>query len=99
MASRPTPSLLAKHAPTIRQHRTAGNALVSRSQLAWYGTKSLSWGSPGFYLLKEDSEIEEQLPNGPYDIPLMLHDRAFTADGELDYDHHGHHGATAASSW
>ena len=51
-------------------------------------------GLAGFYLLKEDSEIEGQLPNGPYDVPLMLHDRAFTADGELDYDHDAHHGAT-----
>ena len=51
-------------------------------------------GLAGFYLLKEDSEIESQLPNGPYDVPLMLHDRAFTADGELDYDHDAHHGAT-----
>jgi spore coat protein A len=51
-------------------------------------------GLAGLYLLKEDSEVEGQLPNGPHDVPLVLHDRAFTADGELDYDHDAHHGAT-----
>jgi spore coat protein A len=62
---------------------------------SWRGTgRSLYMGLAGFYVLREDSEIEEQLPNGPYDIPLMLHDRAFTADGQLDYDHDAHHGAT-----
>jgi FtsP/CotA-like multicopper oxidase with cupredoxin domain len=33
------------------------------------------------------------LPRDKYDIPLMIQDRAFTPDGELMYDHHGHRGA------
>ena len=62
---------------------------------SWRGTgRNLYMGLAGIYLLKEDSEIEGRLPNGPYDVPLMLHDRAFTADGEFDYDHDAHHGAT-----
>jgi spore coat protein A len=62
---------------------------------SWRGTgRNLYMGLAGFYLLKEDSEIDAQLPNGPHDLSLMLHDRAFTADGQLDYDHDGHHGAT-----
>ena len=62
---------------------------------SWRGTgRNLYMGLAGFYLLKEDSDIDGQLPNGPYDVPLMLHDRAFTADGQLDYDHDAHHGAT-----
>jgi spore coat protein A len=62
---------------------------------SWRGTGgNLYMGLAGFYLLKEDSDIEGRLPNGPYDVPLMLHDRAFTADGQLDYDHDAHHGAT-----
>ena len=74
---------------------------LGRSATLWYhdhswagSGRNLYMGLAGFYLLKEDSDIEGQLPNGPYDIPLMLHDRAFTADGELDYDHDAHHGAT-----
>ena len=62
---------------------------------SWRGTgRNLYMGLAGLYLLKEDSEIEGRLPNGAYDIPLMLHDRTFTADGQLDYDHDAHHGAT-----
>ena len=62
---------------------------------SWRGSgRNLYMGLAGLYLLKEDSEIEGQLPNGPHDVPLVLHDRAFTADGELDYDHDAHHGAT-----
>jgi spore coat protein A, manganese oxidase len=62
---------------------------------SWRGTgRNLYMGLAGIYLLKEDSEIEGRLPNGPCDVPLMLHDRAFTADGEIDYDHDAHHGAT-----
>jgi spore coat protein A len=51
-------------------------------------------GLAGFYLLKDDAEVHARLPHGDYDIPLMLQDRAFSGDGELDYDHDGHHGAT-----
>jgi spore coat protein A len=62
---------------------------------SWRGTgRNLYMGLAGIYLLKEDSEIEGRLPTGPCDVPLMLHDRAFTADGEIDYDHDAHHGAT-----
>ena len=61
---------------------------------SWTGTgRNLYMGLAGFYLLKEESEVEERLPHGPYDIPLMLQDRAFTADGELSYSHQGHRGA------
>ena len=62
---------------------------------SWRGTgRNLYLGLAGFFLLKEDSAVEAQLPNGRYDVPLMLHDRVFTADGQLDYDHDAHHGAT-----
>jgi spore coat protein A len=62
---------------------------------SWRGSgRNLYMGLAGFYLLKEDAEIEARLPNGPCDVPLMLQDRAFTADGQLDYDHDAHHGAT-----
>jgi FtsP/CotA-like multicopper oxidase with cupredoxin domain len=50
-------------------------------------------GLAGLYILKSESDVDGQLPNGCYDIPLMLQDRAFTNDGELEYDHDSHHGA------
>jgi spore coat protein A, manganese oxidase len=51
-------------------------------------------GLAGLYLLKGDNEIDARLPNGRHDIPLILQHRAFTSDGELEYDHQGHHGAS-----
>jgi spore coat protein A, manganese oxidase len=74
---------------------------TGRAATLWYHDHSrrdagrkIYMGLAGFYLLKGDARLDEQLPHGEYDIPLMLQDRAFTDDGELDYDHDGHHGAT-----
>src|SRR5262245_2989924 len=47
----------------------------------WRDTgRNLYMGLSGFYLLEGDSPVDEQLPHGPYDIPLMLQDRAFGPD-------------------
>ena len=56
--------------------------------------RSLYMGLAGLYLLKGSDDVDGQLPRDRYDIPLMVQDRAFTSDGEFDYDHQGHHGAT-----
>src|SRR5262245_35551123 len=56
--------------------------------------KNLYLGLAGFYLLEGRDELEGRLPEGAYDIPLMLQDRTFGRDGELVYDHARHHGAT-----
>ena len=40
-------------------------------------------GLAGFYLIRDDLEKELQLPSGPYDIPLVIQDRRFNADGSL----------------
>jgi spore coat protein A len=73
---------------------------TGRAATLWYHDHSRDssgrnqyMGLAGFYLLKEDTEIEGRLPHGPYDIPLMIQDRAFTDDGQLEYDHQRHHGA------
>lgn len=56
--------------------------------------RNLYMGLAGFYLLEDGTDMDGRLPGDRYDIPLMLQDRSFTPDGELDYDHQGHHGAT-----
>jgi FtsP/CotA-like multicopper oxidase with cupredoxin domain len=58
--------------------------------------RNLYMGLAGFYLLEDAAPCDGRLPHGPHDIPLMLQDRAFTGDGELAYDHRGHHGATGS---
>ena len=94
MASLPIPSLL-EEARAYEYDNVGRPATLWYHDHSWRGTgRNLYLGLAGFFLLKDDSAIESQLPNGPYDVPLMLHDRVFTADGQLDYDHDAHHGAT-----
>lgn len=50
-------------------------------------------GLAGFYIIEDDLEEQLNLPSGAYDIPLMLQDRSFNADGSLHYPvaHNGTH--------
>ncbi|WP_405142596.1 multicopper oxidase domain-containing protein [Sphaerisporangium sp. NBC_01403] len=40
-------------------------------------------GLHGFYLIEDDSERALNLPSGAYDVPIMLRDSEFDANGEL----------------
>lgn len=42
-------------------------------------------GLAGLYLLHDDEEADAGLPTGDYDVPLLLQDRSFGADGQLAY--------------
>ena len=42
-------------------------------------------GLSGFYLLRDESEGDLGLPDGEYEIPLLLQDRTFDEDGSLFY--------------
>ncbi|GAB7017356.1 multicopper oxidase domain-containing protein [Halostagnicola bangensis] len=42
-------------------------------------------GLAGFYFIESEAETELGLPEGEYDIPLLLQDRAFKEDGSLEY--------------
>ncbi len=42
-------------------------------------------GLAGFYLIRDSEEDSLNLPSGPYEIPLMIQDRSFNADGSLLY--------------
>ncbi|QGN31605.1 multicopper oxidase family protein [Microlunatus sp. Gsoil 973] len=42
-------------------------------------------GMAGFHLIRDDVEDELPLPHGDREIPLMITDRAFKADGNLHY--------------
>ncbi len=91
----PTDTLAPGEARTHEYDNLGRPATLWYHDHSWPATgRNLYMGLAGFYLLQEDSELESQLPNGPLDVPLMLHDRAFTTDGQLDYDHDRHHGAT-----
>ncbi|RJS95224.1 multicopper oxidase family protein [Salinisphaera sp. Q1T1-3] len=77
---------------------TPGNARTSRypngqpATTLWYhdhamGTARLNHyaGLMGFYLIRDAQEAALALPRGGYEIPLMLTDRSFGADGSLYY--------------
>jgi spore coat protein A, manganese oxidase len=42
-------------------------------------------GLAGFYLIRDPEEDSLNLPSGVYEIPLMIQDRSFAADGSLLY--------------
>jgi spore coat protein A, manganese oxidase len=50
-------------------------------------------GLAGFYLIGDEQEDSLNLPQGEYDIPIMIQDRQFNADGSLSYPvvHDGTH--------
>jgi spore coat protein A len=42
-------------------------------------------GLVGLYLLRDETEDALRLPQGRYEVPLVLYDRNFTTDGQLHY--------------
>ena len=42
-------------------------------------------GLAGFHLIRDDEEDALPLPRGERDLPLMICDRAFAADGSFRY--------------
>ncbi len=49
-------------------------------------------GLAGFYIVDDEVEDRLPLPRGRYDVPLMIQDRRFAADGSLVFDPLGHIG-------
>ncbi|MFE7526385.1 multicopper oxidase family protein [Kitasatospora sp. NPDC057542] len=63
-----------------------------RPTLLWYHDHRMDFTAPaiwrglaGLYIVRDDAEDALGLPAGPREIPLMIADRAFTADGALTY--------------
>jgi len=46
-------------------------------------------GLAGFYLLRDNVEANLGLPSGKYEVPLLIQDRQFNADGSLYYPTQG----------
>lgn len=63
-----------------------------RAATLWYHDHRMDFTGPqmwrglaGFYLLRDDEEDRLPLPRGDKEIPLMICDRSFNADGSLLY--------------
>lgn len=73
-----------------------------RAATLWYHDHRMGYTGPavwrglaGFHLVHDDEEDGLPLPRGPRDIPLMITDRSFAADGSFQYPAAGG-GAVAA---
>jgi spore coat protein A, manganese oxidase len=86
------------HSPHLATgaHRTGTREYVypsdQRAATLWYHdhrmdfTGASVWrGLAGFHLVRDDEERSLGLPAGPYDLPLLIADRSFAADGSLLY--------------
>ena len=47
--------------------------------------RTMFYGLAGCYIVEDDLEAELELPTGDFDVPLVIQDRAFNADGSLRY--------------
>ena len=47
--------------------------------------RTMFYGLAGFYIVEDGLEEELELPTGDFDVPLVIQDRAFNADGSLRY--------------
>jgi spore coat protein A len=47
--------------------------------------RTMFYGLAGFYIVEDELEDSLDLPAGDFDVPLVIQDRAFNADGSLRY--------------
>jgi spore coat protein A len=66
--------------------------LDQRAATLWYHDHRMDFTGPsvwrglaGFHLVRDDEEDALGLPSGPRELPLMITDRSFDADGSLRY--------------
>ena len=65
---------------------------VQRAATLWYHdhahgetAQTLYAGLAAFYIVDDPDEEDLELPHGDYDVPLMIQDRSFNADGSFRY--------------
>jgi spore coat protein A len=65
---------------------------IQRASIHWYHDHRMDFTGPqvyrglaGFYLIQDEVEDALPLPRGDHDIPLMITDRTFNADGSFFY--------------
>ncbi|MFI7387300.1 multicopper oxidase family protein [Streptomyces sp. NPDC049813] len=91
----PMPMPMTMHDPravVTRLTRDYTFPLDQRATLLWYHDHRMDFTAPaiwrglaGLHLVRDATEDALDLPAGPRELPLMIADRAFAADGSLDY--------------
>ncbi|MFD7155680.1 multicopper oxidase family protein [Kribbella sp. NPDC059898] len=66
--------------------------LDQRPTMLWYHDHRMDFTAPavwrglaGMHIVRDDAEDALGLPSGEHELPLLIADRAFAADGSLDY--------------
>ena len=79
-------------AVVARVHREYAYPNQQRATMLWYHDHRMDFTAPaiwrglaGMHIIRDDSEDALALPSGDHELPLMITDRAFSADGELKY--------------
>jgi spore coat protein A, manganese oxidase len=77
---------------------------AQRAATLWYHDhamdrtgRNIYMGLAGLYLLEDDDERSLGLPEGPYDVPLLIQDRLFASDGSFHYKMVNHLGAKSGT--
>ncbi|MFI6920198.1 multicopper oxidase family protein [Nonomuraea spiralis] len=80
------------HAVLSRRTRDYTFPMDQRPTLLWYHDHRMDFTAPaiwrglaGLQIVRDDAEEALGLPSGARELPLMIADRAFTAEGELAY--------------
>ncbi|NOU21103.1 MAG: multicopper oxidase domain-containing protein [Methyloglobulus sp.] len=96
--------------PTVGYNPAAFNYPNNQeATLLWYHDHTLGMtrldvysGLAGLYVVRDDNEMAKiaanQLPSGPYEIPLLLQDRMFHTDGSLAYPDVAPAGTTSSAT-
>jgi spore coat protein A len=77
---------------------------AQRAATLWYHDhamdrtgRNIYMGLAGLYLLEDDDERSLRLPEGRYDVPLLIQDRLFASDGSFHYKMVNHLGAKSGT--
>ena len=77
---------------------------AQRAATLWYHDhtmdrtgRNIYMGLAGLYLLEDDDERSLGLPEGSYDVPLLVQDRLFASDGSFQYKMVNHLGAQSGT--
>ncbi|MEU5153428.1 multicopper oxidase family protein [Glycomyces sp. NPDC021274] len=80
------------HAVVTNLQREYGFPLDQRAAMLWYHDHRMDFTAPaiwrglaGLHVVRDDIEDALDLPRGDRELPLMIADRAFDADGQLAY--------------
>lgn len=76
----------------VYPNRQIASTLWYHDHVMHQTARNVYMGLGGFYIIEDDLEKQLNLPRGEYDVPLMIQDRLFNADGSFSFPAHNHDG-------